>query len=156
MAKTSFLPNPARIKVIGLGGGGCNTITRIPQLVNIFFITFYSFLYLSVFCKKKSAQKRSLIILIYSATLLRRPGSVIVAIRSAVAVDVYCCAVVSINVISIVTVTVTLSVERNQPNQHQAANYCQCYAPRIQSACFYLFSTYNVLDIRRPTPGGCV
>ena len=29
MAKTSFLPNPARIKVIGLGGGGCNAVTRM-------------------------------------------------------------------------------------------------------------------------------
>ena len=31
MAKTSFVPNPARIKVIGLGGGGCNAITRMIQ-----------------------------------------------------------------------------------------------------------------------------
>jgi cell division protein FtsZ len=31
MAKTSFVPNPARIKVIGLGGGGCNAITRMVQ-----------------------------------------------------------------------------------------------------------------------------
>ncbi len=29
MAKTSFVPNPAKIKVIGLGGGGCNAITRM-------------------------------------------------------------------------------------------------------------------------------
>ncbi len=31
MAKTSFAVNPARIKVIGLGGGGCNAITRMVQ-----------------------------------------------------------------------------------------------------------------------------
>jgi cell division protein FtsZ len=31
MAKTSFVPNPARIKVIGLGGGGCNAITRMVR-----------------------------------------------------------------------------------------------------------------------------
>jgi len=31
MAKTSFAPNPARIKVIGLGGGGCNAITRMVR-----------------------------------------------------------------------------------------------------------------------------
>jgi cell division protein FtsZ len=31
MAKTSFTPNPARIKVIGLGGGGCNAITRMVR-----------------------------------------------------------------------------------------------------------------------------
>ncbi len=31
MAKTSFVPNPARIKVLGLGGGGCNAITRMVQ-----------------------------------------------------------------------------------------------------------------------------
>ena len=31
MARTSFVPNPARIKVIGLGGGGCNAITRMIQ-----------------------------------------------------------------------------------------------------------------------------
>jgi len=31
MAKSSFTPNPARIKVIGLGGGGCNAITRMVQ-----------------------------------------------------------------------------------------------------------------------------
>ncbi|GAI99398.1 unnamed protein product, partial [marine sediment metagenome] len=29
MAKTSFVPNPAKIKVMGLGGGGCNAITRM-------------------------------------------------------------------------------------------------------------------------------
>jgi len=31
MAKTTFSPNPARIKVIGLGGGGCNAITRMVR-----------------------------------------------------------------------------------------------------------------------------
>ena len=31
MAKTSFVPNPAKIKCIGLGGGGCNAITRMVQ-----------------------------------------------------------------------------------------------------------------------------
>jgi len=31
MAKTSFAPNPAKIKVIGLGGGGCNAITRMVR-----------------------------------------------------------------------------------------------------------------------------
>jgi cell division protein FtsZ len=31
MAKTSFTPNPAKIKVIGLGGGGCNAITRMVR-----------------------------------------------------------------------------------------------------------------------------
>ncbi len=31
MAKTSFLANPAKIKVVGLGGGGCNAITRMVQ-----------------------------------------------------------------------------------------------------------------------------
>jgi len=31
MAKTSFIPSPARIKVMGLGGGGCNAITRMVQ-----------------------------------------------------------------------------------------------------------------------------
>jgi len=31
MAKTSFVPNPAKIKVIGLGGGGCNAISRMVQ-----------------------------------------------------------------------------------------------------------------------------
>ncbi|MFC2036045.1 cell division protein FtsZ [Chloroflexota bacterium] len=31
MAKASFTINPARIKVIGLGGGGCNAITRMVQ-----------------------------------------------------------------------------------------------------------------------------
>jgi len=31
MAKASFTPNPAKIKVIGLGGGGCNAVTRMVQ-----------------------------------------------------------------------------------------------------------------------------
>jgi len=31
MAKASFVSNPATIKVIGLGGGGCNAITRMHQ-----------------------------------------------------------------------------------------------------------------------------
>ncbi|MDP3880039.1 MAG: cell division protein FtsZ [Dehalococcoidales bacterium] len=31
MARASFVPNPAKIKVIGLGGGGCNAITRMVQ-----------------------------------------------------------------------------------------------------------------------------
>ncbi|MFC1918598.1 cell division protein FtsZ [Chloroflexota bacterium] len=31
MAKASFSMNPARIKVIGLGGGGCNAVTRMVQ-----------------------------------------------------------------------------------------------------------------------------
>jgi len=31
MAKTSFVPNPAKIKVMGLGGGGCNAITRMVR-----------------------------------------------------------------------------------------------------------------------------
>ena len=31
MAKTSFAPNPAKIKVIGLGGGGCNAVTRMVR-----------------------------------------------------------------------------------------------------------------------------
>jgi len=31
MAKTSFVSNPAKIKVIGLGGGGCNAITRMVR-----------------------------------------------------------------------------------------------------------------------------
>ena len=29
MAKSSFVPNPAKIKVIGMGGGGCNAISRM-------------------------------------------------------------------------------------------------------------------------------
>lgn len=31
MAKTSFVANPAKIKVIGLGGGGCNAVTRMVR-----------------------------------------------------------------------------------------------------------------------------
>ncbi len=31
MAKASFTMNPAKIKVIGLGGGGCNAVTRMVQ-----------------------------------------------------------------------------------------------------------------------------
>ncbi len=31
MARTSFVANPARIKVIGLGGGGCNAVTRMVR-----------------------------------------------------------------------------------------------------------------------------
>ena len=31
MAKTSFVPNPAKIRVFGLGGGGCNAITRMVR-----------------------------------------------------------------------------------------------------------------------------
>ncbi len=31
MAKTSFVPNPAKIKVIGLGGSGCNAVTRMVR-----------------------------------------------------------------------------------------------------------------------------
>jgi len=31
MAKTSFVPNPARIKVFGCGGGGSNAITRMVR-----------------------------------------------------------------------------------------------------------------------------
>ncbi len=31
MAKTSYVPSGARIKVIGLGGGGCNAITRMVR-----------------------------------------------------------------------------------------------------------------------------
>jgi len=31
MAKTTFTVNPAKIKVIGLGGGGCNAITRMVR-----------------------------------------------------------------------------------------------------------------------------
>ncbi len=31
MAKTSFAPNPAKIKVVGLGGGGCNAVTRMVR-----------------------------------------------------------------------------------------------------------------------------
>ena len=31
MARTSFAPSPAKIKVIGLGGGGCNAVTRMVR-----------------------------------------------------------------------------------------------------------------------------
>jgi cell division protein FtsZ len=31
MAKTAFSPNPAKIKVVGLGGGGCNAVTRMVR-----------------------------------------------------------------------------------------------------------------------------
>jgi len=31
MAKTSYVPGPAKIKVIGLGGGGCNAVTRMVR-----------------------------------------------------------------------------------------------------------------------------
>ena len=31
MAKASFAMSPAKIKVIGLGGGGCNAVTRMVQ-----------------------------------------------------------------------------------------------------------------------------
>lgn len=31
MAKTSYVPSPARIKVIGLGGAGCNAVTRMVR-----------------------------------------------------------------------------------------------------------------------------
>ena len=31
MAQSSFMSNPAKIKVIGLGGGGCNAITRMVR-----------------------------------------------------------------------------------------------------------------------------
>ena len=31
MAKTSFVTSPAKIKVIGCGGGGCNAITRMVR-----------------------------------------------------------------------------------------------------------------------------
>lgn len=31
MAKTSYVPSPANIKVIGLGGAGCNAITRMAR-----------------------------------------------------------------------------------------------------------------------------
>lgn len=31
MAKSTFVANPAKIKVIGLGGGGCNAITRMVR-----------------------------------------------------------------------------------------------------------------------------
>jgi cell division protein FtsZ len=31
MAKTSYVPSPAKIKVIGTGGGGCNSVTRMVR-----------------------------------------------------------------------------------------------------------------------------
>ncbi len=31
MARTSFAPNPVKIKVIGLGGGGCNAVSRMVR-----------------------------------------------------------------------------------------------------------------------------
>jgi len=31
MSKTSYVPSPAKIKVIGLGGGGCNAVTRMVR-----------------------------------------------------------------------------------------------------------------------------
>jgi cell division protein FtsZ len=31
MAKSSFVANPAKIKVLGLGGGGCNAVTRMVR-----------------------------------------------------------------------------------------------------------------------------
>lgn len=31
MSKTSYVPSPAKIKVIGMGGGGCNAITRMVR-----------------------------------------------------------------------------------------------------------------------------
>jgi cell division protein FtsZ len=41
MAKTNFSANPAKIKVIGLGGGGCNAITRMvrEQIRGVEFIS---------------------------------------------------------------------------------------------------------------------
>ncbi|MCJ7425981.1 MAG: cell division protein FtsZ [Dehalococcoidales bacterium] len=40
MAKSTFSPNPAKIKVCGLGGGGCNAITRMvrEQIQGVEFI----------------------------------------------------------------------------------------------------------------------
>jgi len=40
MAKTSYVPSPAKIKVIGLGGAGCNAITRMvrEQIQGVEFI----------------------------------------------------------------------------------------------------------------------
>ena len=31
MAKSSYMQSSAKIKVIGMGGGGCNAITRMVQ-----------------------------------------------------------------------------------------------------------------------------
>ena len=40
MAKTSYVPSPTKIKVIGLGGAGCNAITRMvrEQIPRVEFI----------------------------------------------------------------------------------------------------------------------
>jgi len=40
MAKSTFSPNPAKIKVCGLGGGGCNAVTRMvrEQIQGVEFI----------------------------------------------------------------------------------------------------------------------
>ncbi len=40
MARTSYVPNPAKIKVVGLGGAGCNAITRMirEQIQGVEFI----------------------------------------------------------------------------------------------------------------------
>ncbi len=40
MAKTNFLANSAKIKVIGMGGGGCNAVTRMvrEQILGVEFI----------------------------------------------------------------------------------------------------------------------
>jgi len=40
MSKTSYVPSPAKIKVIGTGGGGCNSITRMvrEQIAGVEFI----------------------------------------------------------------------------------------------------------------------
>ena len=31
MEKTSYVPSPVKIKVIGLGGAGCNAVTRMVR-----------------------------------------------------------------------------------------------------------------------------
>jgi cell division protein FtsZ len=31
MARTSYVPGPVKIKVIGLGGAGCNAVTRMVR-----------------------------------------------------------------------------------------------------------------------------
>jgi cell division protein FtsZ len=40
MAKTSYVPSPAKIRVVGTGGGGCNSITRMvrEQIAGVEFI----------------------------------------------------------------------------------------------------------------------
>jgi len=40
MAKSTFVANPAKIKVIGLGGGGCNAVTRMvrEEILGVDFI----------------------------------------------------------------------------------------------------------------------